>query len=97
MFAQDQRCQRYGSKVFAMLSHFFSVASARGNDRRLRLCETLSFGEKRFIALVECDRRMYLLAGTPENISLLRCLNDESEAVNSGGMIARDNGSDTHG
>jgi flagellar biogenesis protein FliO len=47
----------------------------RVNRRRsLRLCETLALGEKRIVAIVECDQQRFLLAATPQNISLLQAL-----------------------
>jgi len=53
------------------------MAAGHRPERRLRLCETLSLGEKRFIAVVEYGKQKFLLAGTPQNISLLQSL-DES-------------------
>jgi flagellar biogenesis protein FliO len=53
------------------------MATGHRPERRLRLCETLSLGEKRFIAVVEYGKQKFLLAGTPQNISLLQSL-DES-------------------
>jgi flagellar biogenesis protein FliO len=43
----------------------------RSNIRRLRVAETVSLGEKRFVAVVEVDGRHFLLAGGPTNIVLL--------------------------
>jgi flagellar biogenesis protein FliO len=42
--------------------------------RALRLCETLSLGEKRLVAVVECDNQRFLLAATQQSISLLQPL-----------------------
>jgi flagellar biogenesis protein FliO len=42
--------------------------------RGLRLCETLSLGEKRIVAVVECYNQRFLLAATTQNISLLQLL-----------------------
>jgi flagellar biogenesis protein FliO len=42
--------------------------------RTLRLCESLALGEKRMVAVVECDNQRYLLAATPQSISLLQAL-----------------------
>jgi flagellar biogenesis protein FliO len=44
---------------------------ARSNIRRLRVAETVSLGEKRFVAVVQVDGRHFLLAGGPTNIVLL--------------------------
>ena len=43
----------------------------RSGDRRLRVAETVSLGEKRFVAVVQVDGRHFLLAGGPTNIALL--------------------------
>jgi flagellar biogenesis protein FliO len=48
-------------------------------QRRLRICETLSLGEKRFIAVVEYGQQKFLLAGTQQNISLLQRLDEYSK------------------
>src|ERR1700733_1695599 len=44
---------------------------ARSSTRRLRVAETVSLGEKRFVAVVQVDGRHFLLAGGPTNIVLL--------------------------
>jgi flagellar biogenesis protein FliO len=44
---------------------------ARSGTRRLRVAETVSLGEKRFVAVVQVDGRHFLLAGGPSNIVLL--------------------------
>jgi flagellar biogenesis protein FliO len=52
---------------------------ARSSTRRLRVAETVSLGEKRFVAVVQVDGRHFLLAGGPTNIVLLAQL-DTKEA-----------------
>jgi flagellar biogenesis protein FliO len=56
---------------------------ARSTTRRLRVAETVSLGEKRFVAVVQVDGRHFLLAGGPTNIALLAQLDDKEpfEAV----------------
>jgi flagellar biogenesis protein FliO len=56
---------------------------ARSSNRRLRVAETVSLGEKRFVAVVQVDGRHFLLAGGPTNIALLAQLdaNDAFEDV----------------
>jgi flagellar biogenesis protein FliO len=54
-------------------------------QRRLRLCETLSLGDKRLIALVEYENHRFLVAATPQRISLLQSLGpatDQNPAPN---------------
>jgi flagellar biogenesis protein FliO len=50
---------------------------ARSNTRRLRVAETVSLGEKRFVAVVQVDGRHFLLAGGPTNVVLLAQLDDK--------------------
>ena len=69
------------SKLAAILSRICALATSRRPERRLRLCETLSLGEKRFIAVVEYGKQKFLLAGTPQNISLLQSLNESVRAT----------------
>jgi flagellar biogenesis protein FliO len=51
--------------------------SARSNNKRLRVAETVSLGERRFVAVVQVDGRHFLLAGSPTNIVLLAQLDDK--------------------
>ena len=50
--------------------------NARSSQKKLRLCESLQFGDRRFIALIECEGQRYMIAGTAGSISLLRELPD---------------------
>ena len=70
-----------GSKLASFLNRIASLASAHRRERRLRLCEMLSLGEKRFIAVVEYGQEKFLLAGTPQNISLLKRLDGNCEGT----------------
>ena len=44
--------------------------------RRLRICETLSLGERRFLAVVEFDHQEFLVGGTGSSLSLLARMQD---------------------
>jgi flagellar biogenesis protein FliO len=70
-----------GSRLASFLNRITALASARRRERRLRLCEMLSLGEKRFIAVVQYGQEKFLLAGTPQNISLLKRLDPNSEGT----------------
>lgn len=60
-----------GSRMFGFLTGLYSKATSRRSERRLRISEMVSLGEKRFVAVVEYDLQKFLLAGTPQSISLL--------------------------
>jgi len=49
---------------------------SRRAPRRLRLCESLPLGERRFVAVVEFDRARFLVGGTPSSLVLLSRLAD---------------------
>jgi len=44
---------------------------SRRTPRRLRLCESLPLGERRFVAVVEFERSRFLLGGTSAALVLL--------------------------
>jgi flagellar biogenesis protein FliO len=49
---------------------------SRRPPRRLRLCESLPLGERRFVAVVEFEAARFLLGGTPSSLVLLSRLAD---------------------
>jgi hypothetical protein len=53
---------------------------ARRPARRLRLCESLPLGDRRFLALVECGQARFLVGGTSASLVLLARLQPEREA-----------------
>ena len=52
---------------------------SRGAPKRLRLCESLPLGERRFVAVVEFDQARFLVGGTPSSLVLLARLGDAGE------------------
>jgi flagellar biogenesis protein FliO len=42
--------------------------------RRLRLCETLSLGDRRFLAVIEFEDQRFLVGGTAASVALLSTL-----------------------
>ena len=48
---------------------------ARSQSRRLQVVETVSLGEKRFVAVVQVDSLQFLIGGGPTAVSLLAQLN----------------------
>ena len=45
-------------------------------SKRLRLCETVSLGEKRFLAIVQVDGQRFLVGGAQSSVSMLTRLKD---------------------
>jgi flagellar biogenesis protein FliO len=53
---------------------------SRRAPRRLRLCESLPLGERRFVAVVEFGQARFLLGGTSASLVLLARLEDLENA-----------------
>ena len=80
--AKPGQAERLGSRIFSFLGRFVALASVGRRERRLRLCEMLALGDKRFVAVVEYGQEKFLLAGTPQNISLLQHLPRDGKETN---------------
>jgi flagellar biogenesis protein FliO len=68
---------RVWETIVASLGERFRAAVSRisfSRRRGLRLCESLSLGNKRLVAVVECDDQRFLVGVTAESISLLQTL-----------------------
>jgi Flagellar biosynthesis protein, FliO len=55
------------------------VSSAR-SPRRLRLCEAVPLGDKRFVAVVQFERNRFLIGGAPNSVVLLTRLDADGNA-----------------
>lgn len=70
----------------------FSSVSVRRRKRQLRLCETLSLGEKRLLAVVQFKNRRYLVGATGSSMTLLADLSAEDSVPGSGVEAERNDG-----
>ena len=55
----------------AMMFRFSQQITASHRERKMRLCETLSLGERRFLALVLVEQQKFLVGGSGSSITLL--------------------------
>jgi hypothetical protein len=68
-------------RVFdAIRSRFAKVWKAR-SPRKLRVAETVTLGEHRILAVVECGNQRFLIGGSSATVVLLACLNSNGEEV----------------
>ena len=51
----------------------------RKAPRRLKLCESLSLGEKRVLAVVEYDKQRFLIGGGAQSVNLLARLGESPD------------------
>lgn len=63
------------------LTRHIRNALARRVTRRLRVAETVSLGEKRFVSILEVDGEQILVGGSTSNIVLLAKMERKPEAV----------------
>lgn len=66
---------------------------SRRAPKRLRLCESLPLGDRRFVAVVEFGAARFLVGGTPSSLTLLSRLADagggaEDESEDASGNAA---------
>jgi flagellar biogenesis protein FliO len=61
-------------KMWAQSKAILRIRSS--SVRRLHLCESLSLGDRRFVAVVEFEGARFLLGGTPASLALLARLED---------------------
>jgi flagellar biogenesis protein FliO len=60
------------------LRKWVPVSAWGARPKKLSLCETLSLGEKRFVAVVRFEKRQFLVGGTGQSIALLAELPSDS-------------------
>jgi flagellar biogenesis protein FliO len=65
----------------AMMFRFGQQITAGRRERKMRLCETLSLGERRFLALVQVERQKFLVGGSGSSVALLARLPSEPESA----------------
>jgi flagellar biogenesis protein FliO len=63
--------ERIGGFLTAHAAGVHQSLRRRRTVRRLRLSETLSLGEKRFLAVVQFQQQEFLVGGTGNSIALL--------------------------
>jgi flagellar biogenesis protein FliO len=65
----------------ALVFRFGQQITAGRRERKMRLCETLSLGERRFLALVLVEREKFLVGGSGSSVALLARLPSEPDSA----------------
>jgi len=68
--------ERAWVQAFNRLGQWVRRTVSARKSRRLRVCETLSLGERRFVAVIEFDRQEFLVGGSGNSLSLLARLQE---------------------
>ena len=66
-------------RVFSWLQKSYTL----GTTKQLRVSETVSLGEKRFVAILHEENRKFLIGGGASSVTLLTQLDAVNESVNS--------------
>lgn len=61
------------------VSSFYRRVNTRSKERRLRVCESISLGEKRFVAVVQFETQQFLIGGGAQSVNLLTRLGESAD------------------
>ena len=64
------------ARLFKAVGHFLRTIQMRRQEPSLRVCESVSLGERRFVVIVQYEQRRFLIGSTSQCISLLERLED---------------------
>ncbi len=64
------------ARTWRALKWIMQRARAQQARKNLRVCETVSLGEKRFVAVVQVDEERFLIGGSSNAVSLLTRLQE---------------------
>jgi flagellar biogenesis protein FliO len=73
-------CGAAALQVLRWLTQHSRGVLVRGVPRRLRVAETVSLGDKRFVSILQVDGEQFLVGGSQSNIVLLAQLETKPEA-----------------
>jgi len=75
-------CRHFSRLAWLRLWEFCKTAwtslQSRQSKKAMRLCETVSLGDKRLVAILSVGEQRYLIGASPSNISLLAQLPDST-------------------
>lgn len=79
--------QLVGQRLLAKVSQFWQRTSvwtktqmaARQKRKRLKVCESVSLGEKRFVAVIQVDGQQFLVGGAANSIAMLAQLEKQGK------------------
>jgi flagellar biogenesis protein FliO len=75
----DQALPLLRSRWWEWIRGRLAGIAVRRTPRRLRLCETLALGEKRFVAVIEFEGQRFLVGGGAASVNLLARLGESPD------------------
>jgi flagellar biogenesis protein FliO len=58
-------------RLLSAATRWTQTISWKRRENQMRLCETLSLGDRRFLAVVLVEQQKYLVGGAPNSVALL--------------------------
>lgn len=68
-------------RLLSAARRWSQTVSLKRRENQMRLCETLSLGDRRFLALVLVEQQKYLVGGAPNSVALLAKLPSLAQAA----------------
>jgi len=68
--------QMLAKQLLSSINWILQRVKVQPKRKTLRLCENLSLGDKRFVAVVQVDRERFLIGGAAGSVSLLTRLQE---------------------
>jgi len=66
-------------RLVSAVTRWRQTISLKRRENQLRLCETLSLGDRRFLAVVLVEQQKYLVGGAPNSVALLAKLPSKAQ------------------
>lgn len=70
------RLAAFSSESWKRIWHLLSEVRVRKAPRQLRVCESVSLGEKRMVAIIQCEGQRLLVGGGAGSVNLLARLGE---------------------
>jgi len=68
-------------RLLSAVTRWSQTVSLKRRENQMRLCETLSLGDRRFLAVVLVEQQKYLVGGAPNSVALLAKLPSQAQMV----------------
>jgi flagellar biogenesis protein FliO len=65
--------------LLSAVTQWSQTISLRRRENQMRLCETLSLGDRRFLAVVLVEQQKFLVGGAPNSVALLAKLPSQGQ------------------
>ncbi len=74
--AESSPFSRSLAHLWSQIARALSACHLEKRAKRLRLCESVSLGDKRLVAVIEYEGRTFLVGGGPQSVTLLTRLGE---------------------